>query len=701
MMLDDYQIPAVALLGALLLAFGYLYARLRDARTLLWLFGVGCMLVYAIFFWRVTMSVNQPMRWLFHGTLPLSSSWMCVVGQTALIVASALLLASLSPLAFRLGRRRILYVIPYIAPLIVYTILSYGPLPHPHGGQIWIYPVLAWMAIAVAGLWSLRDGVIPVWLAESVVLAAAVGCGWFFLHGNIDWPLWIGISGNLLMTALLVIFTWRRATPGVLLSVVGLMVWAIPPFMGVQAGSTGGWMISLARAWVLSKVLLAVGLLLLAMEDEIDANALAGRRERRIRTELQTYAQQPLGARSLRQFDEQTAAICAMIAANSRFSRVALVLRNRSGHFTVVGSAGLDRAAVSSLDAALEHVPSSALSHALPPCIPGAAARSLDLHLWLRPGDDLESLHLTRFTAVLLGSAEADVDGAFLLTGEAASPLVPDDLLPLQILAERMRAARAQSFTMGKLIDAERSTGAGLLAIRMAQQLHNPLTVVLGYGSLLEEMITSGQNNGLERTAIKALLQEARRMRAVLERMAQLSRQDSERYTEFSIEDLLTDAEQLHRPDFLCESIEFSMRVPGDLPRLVGNSHRIRQALMHALQYAISAVERQRVGKRKSIQMEVLRHGDRIRVQVQHSGPHLPHPDRVLHALDTGSEAEVMTGIGLSLSAEILREYGGALEAANLEASGPEAPSMEFSALDRSGVRITLDIPIRESTPRL
>lgn len=693
-MLDDYQIPAVALLGALLLAFAYLYARLRNARTLLWLLGVVCMFVYSLFFWRVTMSVNPPLPWLFHGTLAPSSPWMSVVGQTALMVASAFLLASLSPLTFRLGRRHILYVIPYIAPLILYTILSYGPLSHPHGQEIWIYLILAWLAIVIAGLWSLRDNVIPIWLAETVVLAAAVGCVWFFLRGDIYWPLWIGISGNLLMTALLVVFTWRRLTPGVLLSVFGLVVWATPPFMGVQAGNTSGFMISLARAWILSKVLLAVGLLLLAMEDEIDANVLAGNRERRIRTELQTYAQQPLNARNLHQFDEQTAAICSMIATHSRFRRVALLLRSRSGRFTVTGSAGLERAAVIALDAALVDIPATAISPALPPCIAGADARSLDLRPWLRPGDDLEQLHLTRYTVVLLGRAEGEVDGAFLLPQEfkAESTLVPDDLLPLQILAERVRRARAQSFTMGKLIDAERSTGAGLLAIRLAQQLHNPLTVVLGYASLLEDVIPAG----LERNSAHAILLEARRMRAVLERLAHLSRQGVEHYTEFSIEEMLADAEQLYRPDFLCESIEFSLHLPAHLPRLYGNSHRIRQALMHTLQYAISAVERQRGGEQKSIQMDVQLRGDYIRIQLQHNGPHLAQPERVFHALETGQEADVTTGIGLSLSAEILREYGGAIEAANLEATGDHS-----NTLNARGVRITVDIPIRESSPRL
>ena len=143
-MLDDYQIPAVALIGALLFAFVYLAVRVRSTRNLLWLLGIGSTELYALFFWRVTMSVHSPMAWPFQGTLPPSAPWMSIVGPTALMVASAFLLASLSPLSFRLGRRRILYIVPYIAPLVVYSILSNGLLPHPHGAQLWIYLFLAW-----------------------------------------------------------------------------------------------------------------------------------------------------------------------------------------------------------------------------------------------------------------------------------------------------------------------------------------------------------------------------------------------------------------------------------------------------------------------------------------------------------------------------------------------------------------------------
>ena len=52
---------------------------------------------------------------------------------------------------------------------------------------------------------------------------------------------------------------------------------------------------------------------------------------------------------------------------------------------------------------------------------------------------------------------------------------------------------------LGKLIESERFAGVGQLANNVAQQLNNPLTVILGYSALLEDSPTvSGERRGAE-----------------------------------------------------------------------------------------------------------------------------------------------------------------------------------------------------------
>ena len=55
------------------------------------------------------------------------------------------------------------------------------------------------------------------------------------------------------------------------------------------------------------------------------------------------------------------------------------------------------------------------------------------------------------------------------------------------MLAARLQATRSQTMLFEKLIDSEKFAGLGQLAANVTHHLNNPLTVILGYASLLEE----------------------------------------------------------------------------------------------------------------------------------------------------------------------------------------------------------------------
>ncbi len=242
-----------------------------------------------------------------------------------------------------------------------------------------------------------------------------------------------------------------------------------------------------------------------------------------------------------------------------------------------------------------------------------------------------------------------------------------DDLLPLEILAGRLQAARAQAMMLGKLIDSERFAGVGQLANNVAQQLNNPLTVILGYSALLEESTPLGP----DRRGAEAISLEARRMKSILERLSRFSKLSTERFNSFSVVDLISDIEQMHRTDFLRHSIEFRLTAEPDLPPIFGNAHQIRQALLHATQYAIDSVLKVGPNQEKSIRIEATASNDaRVRIVIAHSGQGFAQPERAFDSLSSGFAGSESTGIGLSLCAAIVREHRGNIAAVNYEPTG-------------------------------
>jgi signal transduction histidine kinase len=666
-MFDDYQVPAIALIAALMLAFVYLHLRFRSVRTLLWMLALGCAEIQSILLWFVAHYAASA-----GGLASSTTVWMSVAGASALMISSAFFLASLSPLSFRVGDFRVLYAIPYLIPLLLYSILYYGVSQHPVGSLLWVYCFLACWAAVVAFVWSMQKGAIPIWLAIAIVAFAAWISIPFFIHGNVYWPLLVVESGNMFMTAMLVVYTYRRVSPGVVLAAAGFLAWALPPFLLMQPAATASLLgVVLAHAFTLGKVVVAMGLILLALEDQVEKNQTARQRERRVRLELEAYARQALTARSLEEFDRDSGQLCAMIVEHSRFSGAAMVVRNSTGAYALVGYAGMDGAVAGALDALAQRLPATALCGSGEALVAETTSLNFDLTPWLTPGDDLERLRLTRVGVVPMLGPDNSAEGALLLTG-ARTPLDTlrsDDLLPLEILAGRLQAARAQALMLGKLIDSERFAGIGQLATNVAQQLNNPLTVILGYSALLEESMPVGP----DRRGAEAIASEARRMRAILERLSRFSRLTTERFNSFSIADLITDIEQLHRTDFLRHSIEFRLTVESNLPHIFGNAHQIRQALLHAMQFAIDSAMRVGPNQEKSVRIEATAstsEDGRVQILIGHSGQGFPHPERAFDSLTGGFSGTEATGIGLSLCAAIVREHRGHISAINYEPTG-------------------------------
>jgi signal transduction histidine kinase len=562
----------------------------------------------------------------------------------------------------------------------------------------------------------------------------------FFVQGNVHDPLMIVESGNMLMSALLVLWTFRRLSPGVLLSTAGFIAYTLLPlFLIHPIGNNPHTLLLLTRFVDLGKVLVAIGLILVVLEDEVDKNESARQRERRVRLELEAYARQSLTARSLEEFDRNSSRLCSMIVEHSCFAGAAMVVRNSTGAYSMVGYAGMDGATAGALDNLAQRLPANsfipanqiegqdedaiedsaktlaetateepsedspddtfevdgdiAFAPSLPeragpePLVKGSTSLSLDLTPWLLPGDDLERLHLTRVSAVPMfgpmhgpkretadGSAlnpSNAPDGALLLTGPRMpiASLRADDLLPLEILAARLQAARTQAMMLGKLIDSERFAGVGQLAGNVAQQLNNPLTVILGYAALLEESVGIGN----ESRAAETISLEARRMKSILARLARFSRISTERFNSFAVPDLISDIEQMHRTDFLRHSIEFRLAIQPELPAIFGNAHQIRQALLHCTQYAIDSVLRIGANQEKSIRLEASASAGeeaRIQIVIAHSGPGFAYPDRAFDSLSSGFTGSESSGIGLSLAAAIVREHRGNIAAVNLQPTG-------------------------------
>jgi signal transduction histidine kinase len=260
-------------------------------------------------------------------------------------------------------------------------------------------------------------------------------------------------------------------------------------------------------------------------------------------------------------------------------------------------------------------------------------------------------------------------EGALLLKGMRSLDHRPgsqretpsaDDLLPIEMLVTRLQATRSQTLLFEKLIDAEKFASLGQLAGNVTQQLNNPLTVILGYATMLEE---SSAVDPQDRKGVNAIIGEARRIRSTLESLSRVSREHADLPSAISVSELLSDMEQLYRQEFLQRSIDFQVNLAPGLPRVLCGAQQLRQAVLHCLQYAMSAVEREipavSVAEPKTVRLEAASEGNHVQISVSHSGPGFVQQERAFDPFAPAQPGADTDGLGLSLCATILRDQKG------------------------------------------
>jgi signal transduction histidine kinase len=665
---DNYQLPALVITALLLPAYGFLYLRFRNTRNLLWFLGFLCVVIQMVLLYKLSAA----------DFVDGSHHWLLAAGETSIQIGSALFLASLSPLRFRIGRLNILYVIPFIIPLVIYSLLFYGVFQgiSPRGPVFLIFPALGVLSLIAALFWGIARGGFPPLVAETVcVLLGCIGLLVCFASGA-AWPLTMVECANHFMTALLLILVFQRITPGVVLSVLGFWAWSFSIFTIFPAFALNPLLnIYLLRLIVFGKVVAALGMILVALEDQLAMNKVSRERERRSRGELEAYANPMLVRRRVEDFDRQGNEICQLVVDHSRFAQAALLLET-GGRYRLAGAAGLDAAIVTALDSLASRIPLADFlaSGSAPPAVERSQTVNLSLEPWLSPGDDLKRLRFTRALAVPIVGRSAN-EGALLL-GSMRNPttqLRADELLPLEMLAGRLQAVRSQTRMMEKLIDSEKFAGLGQLASNVTQQLNNPLTVILGYASLLDEGSTLSPQ---ERKAVEAIINEARRMKATLESLSRISQRQNGQFDTISVSELLADMEQLHRSEFLNRSIDFRMNIAPGLPSVRCNAQQLRQAVLHCLQFAIEAADSPSSGlapnetPTRTVRLEATAEGNVVQILVAHSGPGFLYPERAFDPFTPAQTTGEMAALGLGLCATIIRDQNGRASAVNLEPTG-------------------------------
>jgi len=666
---DYYRVPTLALLSILVAVFVALYARSRSRRTLLWLIGWSL---------AITRLVMEETRWGRHGA-------GLAISDTAMALAALMLLGSVSPIAFR-SRIVSSYIVVFAAPLTLFSVLT--SLYQSPGVLLHIADCAAViLATAVGVHWGAKSAQLPRWFALPYALCVGGVCIWLTFAGQYTVVLRLAHSAISLMTAVLVLATYRRWSPGVIFTVTGMLMWSAPMVVDFLLHYGDPRMLIFLRAVNLMKVVTAVGMIVLVLEDELIRNEEAQKRDRRVRDEMEQYAKLDIPVIPTRDFGVYYNRICDAITTTSRFSQAAILLRNAEQHFQLVGSAGMEGALAAALDALGRRMTSETLEEFIASgyCVfgPGNTA-VVDLRPLMTAGDGLEQLGIERVHAIPMSGSTEGLQGIVLLCSSRApsGSLAAEDLLPLELLARRLAAEHENSLLLRRLAQSEKLAGLGQLAGGVAHELNNPLTVVMGYASLLEE---GGDNEEIRRSGA-VIHSESQRMKQTIESLARFWRSSPEGHAPISIEQMLTDICRLRKGELERAGISVELLIAPDLPQVRADVEQMRQVMLQIFSNAATAMQSTPPDRERLLRIHASLIRNRVQVLISDTGPGFSNPDRVFDPFFTTKRPGEGPGLGLSLCYSIVRENGGEISAFNLQPHGAavaiELPAAE--AVDES-----------------
>jgi His Kinase A (phospho-acceptor) domain len=288
-----------------------------------------------------------------------------------------------------------------------------------------------------------------------------------------------------------------------------------------------------AEHWLCFAVMIWLAFVSWALWYRTRGHQLERRRERLLREELETYAR--LDATLPPGGDARALAkqVCRMVVEKSAFRKAALLLRDAEGRLYVAGSSGMDDLAVGALAAWGSQAVQWAAAAAAGRPQGSPERRKAGVRLGpksfifdLAPQDDLRALSAARMTladirgrAILLPlrTSAGIMAGALAVSVEAEMPLwtppLEEAVPPLETLALKLARAMEYAALTERLVRAERLAVLGQLTTRVAHELNNPLTAVLGFAELIAE--TSAESR--VREDAHTIVTQALRMREIIE----------------------------------------------------------------------------------------------------------------------------------------------------------------------------------------
>jgi two-component system NtrC family sensor kinase len=233
------------------------------------------------------------------------------------------------------------------------------------------------------------------------------------------------------------------------------------------------------------------------------------------------------------------------------------------------------------------------------------------------------------------------------------------------LYSELQSSLQQERLTHDQLVQSERLAVIGRLLASVSHELNNPLQAIQNALFLVkdEERLSDQGRNDLE-----LVLSETERMAEMIKRLRAFYRPSRvEDFQDIQLNNITLDVSALTANHMRHKNIIFEFIPDLELPEVPGIPDQIRQIVLNLF---MNAVEAMQSGGHLTVQTQRLSGEDNILFSVTDTGPGID-PKIIPHLFEPFiTSKENGTGLGLTITADIIRRHHGEIQAQNNPGGG-------------------------------
>jgi polar amino acid transport system substrate-binding protein len=302
-------------------------------------------------------------------------------------------------------------------------------------------------------------------------------------------------------------------------------------------------------------------------------------------------------------------------------------------------------------------------------------------------------LTFVKFGAVLFVPLVLVLGGTVLWSRSLQRQVAQRTASLAQEVAERQRAVEELRLNQAQLVQADKMAALGVLVSGVAHEINNPNGQLLLNLPVLKDAFLDAREvlerhwredpgfrlGGLPYQTMREelpgmldeMLEGARRIKRIVEDLKDFARpEDAPRREPIDLEAVVRAALRLVDPSVQKATRRFELSLAPGLPRVRGNAQRIEQVVVNLVLNACQALpDRERAVR---VSTRLAPDGAGVQLVVEDEGVGIPadHLPRLTDPFFTTKRDSGGTGLGLSVSAGIVKEHGGTLAFASMPGDG-------------------------------